>query len=101
MPAFDDRSRYRDAEIYQVPDHRGRIVNVAAPPELPAAPIAGVHQLRAGQRLDHLAAGYCKDPTGFWRIAAANAAMHPDWLAEQAEIDIPGQGSGGSLGQGA
>ena len=45
----------------------------------PAAPGFG-HPVRAGDRLDLLAAQYLGDPELFWRIADANRAMDPEAL---------------------
>jgi hypothetical protein len=89
VSSYDERSRYRDAEVYQVPDHRGRTVSVVAVPAHPQQPEAGVHLLRQGQRPDHLAAQYLSDPAGAWRIAEANDAMQAEWLTERREITIP------------
>ena len=41
------------------------------------------------ERLDHLAAIYLHEPTGFWRICEANEVMLPEALSEQVEIAIP------------
>ena len=41
-------------------------------------PHLGDHQLKDGQRLDHLAHFYHDDANGFWRIAAHNGAALPD-----------------------
>jgi hypothetical protein len=49
----------------------------------------GIHVLRQGERLDHLAARYTADPAGFWRIAEQNDVMLPEALTEAREIEIP------------
>lgn len=87
---FDEKSRYAKAETYLVADARGRAVEVVAVPPAPAEGLLGVHVLRQGERLDHLAARYFDDPAGFWRIAERNDAMLPEALAEAPEIEIPG-----------
>jgi hypothetical protein len=89
MSSYDERSRYRDVPVYQVPDRRGRPVTVVAVPAHPEQAVAGVHLLRQGQRPDHLAAQYLDNPAGFWRIAEANDAMQAEWLSERPEITIP------------
>jgi hypothetical protein len=86
---FTPESRYAKADIYTVPDARGREVNVVAPPPPPAQQLLGLHVLRQGERLDLLAAKYLGDPAGFWRIAEQNDAMLPAALAETPEIEIP------------
>ena len=93
MSSFDPKSRYAKTTTYVVTDHRGRPVTVVAVPPRPAQRIAGVHLLRQGQRVDHLALQYLGDPAGYWRIAEANDAMQAEWLTEQAEIEIPVKGT--------
>jgi hypothetical protein len=88
---FDSRSRYAKAEFDTVPDGRGRNVAVVVPPPPPEQLLLGIHLLKEGERIDHLAAKYLDDPAGFWRIAEQNDAM----LAEAAtaapsrEVEIP------------
>lgn len=86
---FDEKSRYAKTDQYHAVDQRGRTVTVVAVPAVLPAPVLGVHRLKQGQRIDHLAAKYLSDPAGFWRIGEANDAMLPDALAEQIEITIP------------
>ncbi len=93
MSSFDPKSRYFAAPIYQVLDHRNRLINVVAVPVRVAMPVAGWHVWRQGQRPDHLAFRYLDDGAGFWRIAEANDAMQSEWLSEQAEIAIPVKGA--------
>ena len=88
---FDTKSRYAKAEQQQVKDSRGRRVNVVVPPPAPNQPLLGIHLLRQGERIDHLAAKYLNDPAGFWRIAERNDVMLPDALALAREIEIPVQ----------
>jgi hypothetical protein len=57
-------------------------VEVVSVPDRPDQPLLGLHVLRQGERLDHLAARYLDDPAGFWRIAEINGAMLPDALLE-------------------
>ena len=86
---FDDNSRYKNAEQYEMQDKRGRNVKVVATPKPLKQQILGYHLLKQGQRPDHLAARYLNNPAGFWRIADANDAMLPEALSEQPEIAIP------------
>jgi hypothetical protein len=86
---FDDTSRYKDVEQYDMTDKRGRTVKVVAVPKAPLQSILGFHLLKQGQRPDHLAGRYLNNAAGFWRIAEANDAMLPEALSEQAEIAIP------------
>ncbi|MCB0628737.1 MAG: hypothetical protein R2824_25525 [Saprospiraceae bacterium] len=86
---FNEKSRYKDLETYEVTDHRGRVVPVVPVPDPPIQVIQGYHLLRQGQRPDHLAAQYLDDGAGFWRICEANETMLPESLSEATEIAIP------------
>ena len=63
-----------------------------APEPGTAAPLA-VHRVAADDRLDLVTARYLGDPTAFWRVADANAALDPEELvgphAEGADLVIP------------
>lgn len=86
---FDSSSRYASAPTETVTDARGRTVTVVLPPAPPAQTLLGIHALRQGERIDHLATKYLANDTGYWRIAEQNDVMLPDALAEQREIEIP------------
>jgi len=86
---FSDKSRYKEITTYESTDSRGRIVKIVAVPKAPNKTILGIHALKQGQRVDHLAAKYTNDEAGFWRIAEANDAMTSEALTEKAEITIP------------
>ena len=90
---FDSNSRYADIPTYPVTDHRGRTVLVVPPPPDPSEGLMGIHILRQGERLDHLAFKYLNDPAAYWRIAERNKVMLPEQLTEQREIEIPGSSS--------
>jgi len=51
------------------------------------------HRVAADDRLDLVAGRYLGDPTAFWRVADANAALDPDALvapeAEGRDLVIP------------
>jgi hypothetical protein len=87
---FDSLSRYLNIQTYTVTDHRGRTVTVVATPPDPGESLLGIHVLRQGERLDHLAFKYLNNPAGFWRIAERNEVVLPEQLTEQAQIEIPG-----------
>ena len=78
---FDAKSRYAKAETYTVVDVRGREVTVVTPASKPESSLLGIHLLKQGQRLDHLAALYLSNPAGFWRIAEQNDVMLPEALS--------------------
>lgn len=86
---FDNKSRYKNLPTQQVEDARGRQVKVVVVPAAPQQRLLGYHLLKQGQRLDHLAEKYLKNPSGFWQIAEANDVMLPEVLGEQSEIAIP------------
>jgi hypothetical protein len=90
MAGFDKKSRYlKNATTYEATDRRGRKVLALTAVDKPVQTLLGEHQLKQGQRLDHLANFYVEDPNGFWRIAELNDAMLPDQLAETSVIKIP------------
>jgi len=86
---FEPPSRYLGVPTYVVTDCRGRRVEVVAVPPAPGQALLGIHVLRQGERLDHLAARYLGEPTAWWRIAERNEAMVPAALAEAREVEIP------------
>jgi hypothetical protein len=76
---FDIKSRYvKFATLYTTVDARGREVTAVTPAAIPERPHLGDHQLKDGQRLDHLAQFYLDDANGFWRIAAHSGTALPD-----------------------
>ena len=87
---FDPKSRYGNTPTYPVTDHRGRTVMVVQTPADPNEGLLGLHVLRQGERLDHLAFQYLNDPAGYWRIVERNRLLLPEQLTEQREIEIPG-----------
>ena len=88
---FDPKSRYVNTPTYPVTDHGGRTVMVVQTPADPNEAVFGIHVLRQGERLDHLAFQYLNDPAGYWRIAERNEVLLPEQLTEQREIEIPGE----------
>lgn len=93
MSVFDAKSRYVSfARVVRATDRRGRTVACLTPAALPLQAELGRHKLRQGQRLDHLAAHYLDDPTGFWRIAELNDAMTAESALDTALVGIPRKG---------
>jgi hypothetical protein len=86
---FDPKSRYANLGTYTRTDHRGRTVAVVPVPPPPNDILLGIHVLRQGERIDHLAFRYLENPAGFWRICEFNGAMLAEALTEQREIAIP------------
>lgn len=85
-------SRYDQADEYLVPGPNGVPVRVHASPRRDRPARLGVHVRRDGERLDHLAWLYLRNPTGFWQICDANDAMLPEALTDARCIDIPAEG---------
>jgi hypothetical protein len=89
-------SRYEKTGTYQVMRPDGTTVVVAKIP-LPPPPervrILGYHRRQDDQRLDHIANHYLTDPTAFWRLCDANAAVVPDALTVHALVAIPRPGA--------
>ena len=86
---FDPLSRYAKLSPYVRIDHRGRAVAVVPLPPPPGDSLLGIHVLRQGERIDHLAFRYLENPAGFWRICELNGAMLAEALTEKREIAIP------------
>lgn len=90
MAIFDPESRYvKNASTYEARDRRGRTVAALTAASKPVQAELGEHRRREGQRLDHLANFYLRDPHGYWRIAEHDDAMLPDALAETDVVKIP------------
>lgn len=90
MAVIDKTSRYaRYAEYVDAVDAKGEPVRVIGPARRPELVELGEHIRRDGQRLDHLANYYLRDPHGFWKICELNDALLPDQLAEVELIKIP------------
>jgi hypothetical protein len=91
---FDPKSRYAKLNTYTLQDRRGRIVAVVPVPPPPNEATLGIHVLRQGERVDHLAFRYLDNPAGFWRLCELNGALLAEALTEQREIAIPTGRSG-------
>jgi hypothetical protein len=84
---FDAKSRYKDLPIKTHVDAGGRERRYVARRFLPdPANLRPLARLRVtdSDRLDLMAHRYLGESTVFWRIADANAAMHPDDLLSPA-----------------
>jgi len=86
---FPQNSRYHDVEVATLVTRDGRTIAYLrrrfVPPSESLALIRE-HVVRAGERLDQVAAAEIGDPEQFWRVADANSAMAPEELT-----DTPGR----------
>jgi hypothetical protein len=89
---FDPLSRYANLPTYARIDHRGRLVMVVPVPAPPNDQLLGIHVLREGERVDHLAFRYLENPAGFWRISEMNGVMLVEAITEKPQISIPAGG---------
>jgi hypothetical protein len=89
---FFPGSRYQNLTPYSVTGTDGRY-RLAIPIPLPRHPaLLGYHRHTEGQRLDHIAAHYLTEPTGFWRLCDVSGSILPDALAARSLIGIPVKG---------
>jgi nucleoid-associated protein YgaU len=96
---FDPTSRYFAIPDAQHVTAEGERVIYKRRRLLPNAPLPTDRSVvvRAGERLDTIAARMLGDPLQFWRIADASNAMNPFDLAEPGtRLDVPTIGFGGT-----
>jgi hypothetical protein len=82
---FPQNSRYLGVPVATITLPNGRKVTYLRRRLLPRPEdlaLLHLHRVRAGDRLDNLAASTIGDPELFWRICDANAAFRPDELTE-------------------
>jgi hypothetical protein len=74
---IDKKSRYRKTPVLEAPRPSGERVRLLELREVP--PATGTVQAipAAGDRLDHLAHRYYRDPRKFWRICDASEHLDP------------------------
>jgi hypothetical protein len=81
---FVKGSRYETVEDCERTDDQGHILRYKAVRFIPETDAQFSHLLSQGERLDHLAYRYYRDPERFWRVCDANGAMWPDDLVADA-----------------
>jgi hypothetical protein len=88
---FSGRSRYKSlpTDLVELADKRK--VTAVRFPVRNRLPLLGYHRRIEGQRLDHLANFYLKDPTHFWRLCDASESESPYALAVHDLVGIPRQ----------
>lgn len=78
-------SRYYGLETAQLTLEDGTVITYLRRRFLPSPDrfvLLQEHIVAQGDRLDNVTARYLTDPEAFWRIADANAAMHPAALMQ-------------------
>jgi hypothetical protein len=88
---FTKNSRYAKVENAEMTDAKGRVITYKQTRFIQPTPALQGHIITEGERLDHISFYYYRDPSRFWRICDANAAMWPDDLAADIgrKINIP------------
>jgi hypothetical protein len=77
---FFEGSRYIDVPTAELVDERGRRVRYKTVRFIGPASRRWTHAASEGERMDHVAHRYYRDPERFWRICDANRALWPDDL---------------------
>lgn len=80
---FFKGSRYATVAEHEITDRNGRTIRYKGIRFIPETKARAVHTVSQGERLDHIAHRYYKDPERFWRICDANDVMNPDDLVEE------------------
>jgi hypothetical protein len=80
---FFKGSRYAKVETLEITDPDSRTIKYKATRFIPETEARQAHKVQRGERLDHIAYRYFRDPERFWRIADANTAMWPDDLVRE------------------
>jgi hypothetical protein len=84
--AFPQQSRYHRVEIamLELPDGR-RVAHLRRRFIPPGDELTAIkeHLVRAGERIDHIAASELGDPELFWQLCDANDAMEPAELTRE------------------
>lgn len=80
---FFKGSRYQNVGEAQVADSRGRVVRYKKIRFIAEARAELVYQVRQGDRLDHIAYTFYRDPERFWRVCDLNRALWPDDLISE------------------
>jgi hypothetical protein len=88
---FQEESRYSTVGEAEITDQDGQTVRYKRIRFIPPTNARFHHVINEGERLDHLAYRYYRDPERFWRICDANEAMWPPDLTDEAgrRIAIP------------
>lgn len=74
---IDKTSRYAKSPQVTALDASGEMVTLLELRDIPETTGVFFHTPSEGQRLDHLAQAYFRDPKKFWRICDASDVMDP------------------------
>lgn len=74
---IDKTSRYAKVGQFVAKDATGSEVTLLELREIPAVTGFFLHTPREGERLDHLAHRYYRDPKKFWKICDASDVLDP------------------------
>lgn len=88
---FFKGSRYAQVPEQTYTDANGRTIRYKGTRFIPPTPAQVGHIITDGERPDHIAYFYYRDPERFWRICDCNEVMDPDELraAVGRKIGIP------------
>jgi len=81
---FFKGSRYANVGDRTVTDEQGREVRCKKIRFIPPTSSQAGHLVVQGERLDHIAHRYYRDPERFWRICDANLVLWPNDLVAEA-----------------
>jgi hypothetical protein len=81
---FFKGSRYADVGDLTITTADGRELKYKKTRFTPPTTALSGHLVHQGERLDHIADRYFRDPERFWRIADANQVLWPGELTERA-----------------
>lgn len=81
---FFKGSRYEKTGDLTMKDAQGREVKYKRTRLIPNTEAKFGHLVHEGERLDHIAQDYFRDPERFWRIADANETLWPEGLTNKA-----------------
>ncbi len=80
---FSKESRYAAVGEHAISGHRGRLIRYKKTRFIAETGVQMAHMVGGGERLDHLAYHYYRDPERFWRICDANRALWPPELVAE------------------
>ncbi len=80
---FFKGSRYAKVKTLEITDSKKQTIKYKATRFIPDTKARLTHKVQGGERLDHVAHRYFRDPERFWRICDTNKSMWPDDLVSK------------------